>query len=189
MSFARSAGGFARSLHERKCPVTHGNTYGPLEWPWGVSRLPAGQLRLRAWSTIVRSTADSRWRTDEDGNLLMPAKQAEFLEWLVADDRHPTSQARWCVENDVHERTVQGWKRDPRFVAEWERRLQEKNTSPERIQAALDAIWAAAKTDFKAAEAYLKYVERFMPAPEKRTADKGIRDMSDEELDAALAAL
>lgn len=137
----------------------------------------------------MRSTADSRWREDDEGNLLMPQKQAAFLEWLVADEHNPPSQARWCMENDVHERTVQGWKRDPRFVAEWERRLNEKNVSPERIQAMLDTIWEAAKTDFKAATAYLTYIEKFMPAPEKRTADKGIRDMTDEELDAAMAAL
>jgi hypothetical protein len=136
----------------------------------------------------MQSTADSRWRQDEDGTLLMPQKQSAYLDWLVDDEREG-SQARWCMENDVHERTVQGWKRDVRFVAEWEKRLNEKNVSPERIQAMLDTIWSAAKTDFKAAEAYLKYVEKFMPAPERRTADKGIRDMTDEELAAAIEAL
>lgn len=138
----------------------------------------------------MQSTADSRWRTDEDGTLLMPQKQSEFLDWLLSDIKVPLSQAKWAVENDVNERTIQTWKRDPRFVSEWEKRAADKNLSPERIQDMVDTLYAAGKNgDIKAAKDYIDYVSRFMPPPEKRTNDKGIQGMTDEELDAALAAL
>lgn len=138
----------------------------------------------------MKATADTRWRTDEDGTLLMPAKQSEYLDWLLSDIKSPPSQARWCLENDVHERTVQGWKRDPRFVAEWNSRLEDKNLSPERIQDMVDTLYNAGKGgDVKAATTYLDYVQKFMPAPERRTNDTSITGMSDEELDAELRRL
>lgn len=138
----------------------------------------------------MRSTPDSRWRTDEDGNPLMPSRQAEYLDWLLSDIKVPPSQSRWCAENDVHERTVQGWKREVRFKREWERRAGEKNISPDRIQDMVNTLYNAGKNgDVKAAQTYLTYVEKFMPPPTRETSDKGIQGMTDEELDAALAEL
>ena len=144
-------------------------------------------MRWTGAPTCMRSTADSRWRTDDDGTLLMPQGQAAFLDWLLSDVKSPPSQARYAVENDVNERTIQTWKRDPRFVAEWEKRLQEKNISPERIQDVVETIYMAAKNgDVKAATAYIAYVEKFLPTPEKQTNDQTIRGMSDAELDERL---
>jgi hypothetical protein len=120
----------------------------------------------------------------------MPQKQSEFLDWMLADIKSPSSQAQWCAANDVHERTVQTWKKDPRFVAEWERRAAEKNISPERIQDMVDTLYNAGKNgDIKAATAYIDYVKQFMPPPERRTNDQSIKEMTDEELDAALREL
>lgn len=136
----------------------------------------------------MKPNADSRWREDEDGNLLMPRKQSEFLDWLLSEIKQPPTQAQWCLENDVHERTVQTWKKDARFRREWEKRAADKNISVERIQDMVDTLYNAGKAgDTKAALSYLQYVERFLPPPTKDTADQGIRGMSDEELDAALA--
>lgn len=138
----------------------------------------------------MKPNADSRWREDEDGNLLMPRLQSEFLDWLVSPVKSPPSQAQWCVENDVHERTVQTWKRDIRFRREWEKRTQELNIDPDRIQDMVETLYMAGKNgDVKAAETYLKYVERFLPAPAKPVSDNDITSMSDEELDAAIAEL
>lgn len=139
----------------------------------------------------MKPNADSRWRKDEDtGQDLMPSKQSAFLDWLLSEIKQPASQALWCLENDVHERTVQTWKKDVRFKREWERRASDKNISVERIQDMVDTLYNAGKAgDTKAAMSYLQYVERFLPPPTKDTSDKGIQGMSDEELDAALAEL
>ena len=138
----------------------------------------------------IETTADTRWREDDEGTLMMPRKQSAFLDWLLSEVKNPTSQAQWALENEVHERTVLSWKVDNRFRTEWEKRAAEKNISPDRIQEVVDTIYMAAKGgDFKAAETYLKYVERFLPPPERRTNDKGIQGMSDAELDAALKDL
>jgi hypothetical protein len=139
----------------------------------------------------VKPNADSRWRRDDDtGESLMPMKQSEFLDWLLSDIKSPPSQAQWAMANDVNERTVQTWKKDPRFVAEWEKRAADKNISPERIQDMVDTLYQAGKNgDIKAAKDYIDYVSRFLPPPELRTNDKGIQGMSDEELDAAISAL
>ena len=121
---------------------------------------------------------------------MMPALQAEFLDWLLADIKIPNSQAKWAEQASVHERTVQGWKKDIRFKREWERRASEKNISPERIQDMVNTLYNAGKNgDTKAATSYLAYVERFLPAPERTTSDKGIQGMTDAELDRALAEL
>lgn len=140
--------------------------------------------------SLVRSTPDSRWRSDDDGNPLMPEKQSEFLDWLLSDIKVPHSQSQWCSQNDVHERTVQGWKKDIRFKREWERRAGEKNISPDRIQDMVNTLYNAGKQgDTKAAMSYLAYVEKFMPPPTRETADKGIQGMTDEELDRAILDL
>lgn len=150
-------------------------------------------MRVPRWTNLlllVRSTPDSRWRSDEDGNPLMPEKQSEYLDWLLSDIKVPSSQAQWCSQNDVHERTVQGWKREIRFKREWERRAGEKNISPDRIQDMVNTLYMAGKNgDVKAAQTYLTYVEKFMPPPTRETADKGIQGMTDEELDRAILDL
>lgn len=138
----------------------------------------------------MKSTADSRWRMDDDGALVMPQKQSEFLDWVLGDIKSPPSQTRWAVENEVNPRTILTWKRDPRFVQEWERRAAEKNVSPDRIQDMVDTLYQAGKNgDIKAAKDYIDYVGRFLPPPEKRTNDKGVQGMSDAELDAAIREL
>lgn len=135
-------------------------------------------------------TADTRWRTDDEGNLVIPQDQSDFLDWLLSDVRDPPNQQQWAHERGYNVRTVKSWKHDPRFKREWERRAADKNISIERIQDVVNTIYNAAKNgDVKASEAYLKYIERFLPAPERVTSDQSIRAMSDEELDAALKEL
>jgi hypothetical protein len=118
----------------------------------------------------------------------MPDLQREFLDWLV-DPLKAGSQTDWANEHSVHPRTVKSWKADPRFRQEWESRASEHNISFDRIQDMVETIYQAGKTDFKAAEMYLKYIERYLPPPERQTNDKTIREMSDEELDEMLDSL
>ena len=70
-----------------------------------------------------------------------------------------------------------------------EQRLAELNVSPDRIQAVVDALWAAAsRGDTKAASLYLQYVDRLQP---KRVVieDARVASLSDDELRAELDAL
>ena len=129
------------------------------------------------------------WATDPDtGEKVMPQQWAEFLEWLLSDERIPSSAREWCAERDLNERTVRRWKAAPRFIREWDRRAAELNVHPERTQAVVDALYKqAAQGDVKAASLYLQYIERF--TPKRRVVVDDEREasgMSDAELAAEL---
>lgn len=106
------------------------------------------------------------WIWDEEkGEQVMPDLWAKFLEWLLqGHERDPKHQYQWAEENGVHEDSVRRWKRDPRFVKEWDRRASELNVNPERVQGVVDALWRkAADGDTKAAGLYLQYIDKFTP--------------------------
>ncbi len=127
---------------------------------------------------VVAVHADLYWSVDDEGVAVMPSAQAAFLDWLLlGHERRPLTQKDWAVENGMHEDSLRRWKRDPRFVREWDRRASEVNVSPERVQGVVDALWAKAQGgDVKAAGLYLQYVDKFTP---KR------RVVVDDERDAA----
>ena len=122
---------------------------------------------------------------EETGEQVMPDSWAKFLEWLLqGPERDPKHQYQWAEENGVHEDSVCRWKRDPRFVKEWDRRASELNVNPERVQGVVDALWRkAADGDTKAAALYLQYIDKFTP---KRKVvvddDRDATNMSDSEL-------
>ena len=122
---------------------------------------------------------------EETGEQVMPDSWAKFLEWLLqGPERDPKHQYQWAEENGVHEDSVRRWKRDPRFVKEWDRRASELNVNPERVQGVVDALWRkAADGDTKAAALYLQYIDKFTP---KRKVvvddDRDATNMSDSEL-------
>lgn len=127
------------------------------------------------------------WTVDEHGNDVAPELQSQFMDWLLSDVRVPPSQADWAREHDLAEKTLSRWKKDDRFRKMWEKRASEKNVGIERVQAVLDVIYqAAVGGDMKAAESYMRYVERIMPPAKVDRAPEGLEVMSDEEL-AALA--
>ena len=82
------------------------------------------------------------WRTDpETGEKVMPDSWKAFLDWVLQGPaRVPEHQYEWARENGVHEDSVRRWKRDPRFVKEWDRRAAELNIHPERTQSVIDAL-------------------------------------------------
>ena len=103
--------------------------------------------------------------SEEKGEQVMPESWAKFLDWLLqGHDRDPQHQYQWAEENGFHEDSVRRWKRDPRFVKEWDRRASELNVNPERVQGVVDALWRkAADGDTKAAALYLQYIDKFTP--------------------------
>ena len=119
------------------------------------------------------------WLTDpESGQKVMPEVWASFLDWLLQGrERDPKWQYEWAEANGVHVDSVRRWKRDPRFIREWDRRCAELNIHPERTQGVIDSLHqAAVGGSVQAASLYLQYVEKFTP---KR------RVMVDDERDTA----
>ena len=132
------------------------------------------------------------WLTDpETGEKVMPELWQAFLEWkLQGPDRDPEFQYEWARANGVHEDSVRRWKRDHRFIREWDRRCAELNIHPERTQGVIDALHAAAVGgSVTAASLYLQYIEKFIPKRKIVVDDeRDIAAFSDEELASALEA-
>ena len=133
------------------------------------------------------------WLTDpETGEKVMPELWQAFLEWkLQGPDREPEFQYEWARANGVHEDSVRRWKRDHRFIREWERRCAELNIHPERTQGVIDALHAAAVGgSVTAASLYLQYIEKFTPKRRVVVDDeREVVGLSDGELADELAGL
>lgn len=133
------------------------------------------------------------WRTDpETGEKVMPDSWKAFLDWkLQGPDRDPRHQYEWAELNGVHEDSVRRWKRDPRFIKEWDRRAAELNIHPERTQGVIDSLHlAAVGGDVKAASLYLQYIEKFTPKRRVVVDDeREVAGLSDVELADELAGL
>jgi hypothetical protein len=133
------------------------------------------------------------WRTDpETGEKVMPDSWKAFLDWkLQGPDRDPKHQYEWAALNGVHEDSVRRWKRDPRFIKEWDRRAAELNIHPERTQGVIDSLHlAAVGGDVKAASLYLQYIEKFTPKRRVVVDDeREVAGLSDVELADELAGL
>lgn len=113
-----------------------------------------------------------------------------FIDWYVdpAPKTVKGSQAQWCKERGLQESSVRRWKRDPRFKDALQARLDELNISPDRIQEVVDAMFKqATEGNTKAAELYLRFVERLQPP--KVVVERSAAELSDEELAAALESV
>lgn len=108
--------------------------------------------------------------------------QDEFMTWLIDPGRVGT-QAEWARSHGVTEATLSNWKRSPDFKRELERKLAEINVNPIRIQKVVDAMWdKAAQGDTKAAELYLRYIEKLQPQRPVLEDDTDVSKLSDQEL-------
>lgn len=132
----------------------------------------------------------AQWRKDEQGRLVMPEKQREYLEWYLSEVKDPRTLDEWCALNKVGVNTVRGWHKDPRFQEEHRKRMFERAVDPERLQGVLDALHtsAASLNDVQAAKSYLQWVEKLMPT-ERIDRDPDVMQMSDEEIVAELRDL
>lgn len=111
--------------------------------------------------------------------------QAEFLDWLTTVDGRCT-KAALAQQLGVSLSTLDNWRRDPIFVAEWEKRLSKLNVRPDRTQAVIDAMFEKAQSgDVKAAELYMRLVDRLTPN-RLVLEDQRASELSDEELAAEL---
>lgn len=124
----------------------------------------------------------------------MSPKQRDFIEWLCTPRgmRTPTTPQQWGADNQVHPRTLNGWKSDDRFRIAWDARLHELNINPESVSEVLEAMRTQAHngqaSGVAAAKLWLEQAERFR-APAERQVDPSValRGLSDEELHALAA--
>lgn len=117
-------------------------------------------------------------------------EQEEFIEWLV-DPSRQGSQNEFARRIGVNPATLTKWKKhDAIFRAAWQKRCDELNVDPETIQDIVQAIKRSALGgDMKAAELYLKYVDRFTPKVKIESEVVAPKELSDEELARELQAL
>lgn len=169
--------------------------------------LPSLMARATIWtipsppiSPLSRSLADSGtvttlcgreqhgwWVMDTD-NVLDP-RQEKYLQWLClpAQLREPSSKEKYAKENSVDVTTLRRWEKKPAFKAEWEKRVNDLQGSPERTQRILDSLYEAALGgDNKAAQLYLQATNRFAPTQIKVEHKQTLAELSDEELDALI---
>jgi SOS response regulatory protein OraA/RecX len=131
------------------------------------------------------------WVRGANGRWQPPPDQDEFIDWLLSDPRDPQHQYQWAEQHGYNPDSLKRWKRDARFIQEWERRAAEKNISVDRVQSVVDALHAMAVLgDVKAANLYLQYVQRFMPTKKVIHEDEtSLADLDDEAIEAELRSL
>jgi len=127
---------------------------------------------------------------DADGNwtVTIPEIPSKFLDFLVDPDPNKGSEASWARAHGVNVNRLPMWKKKLPFRREWEKRLADLNISPGRIQDVVDAMWQnAARGDVRSAQLYLQYIDKLSPT-KVVFVDKGVAELSDDELQARLAA-
>lgn len=148
---------------------------------WGVE-----VMDLREFTT---SPNPSHWRQDASGKLVMPVLQSEFLDWLLTPvgEREQNTMKSWGEAHGVSAGTLGDWKKDRRFIREWEARADARNVGVERIQRIMDTLYeAGVDGDVQAAKMWLTQVEKMRP-PKVVDQDAELEGLSDEELDELLA--
>ena len=90
----------------------------------------------------------------------------------------------------VNDSTLRRWKKKPAFAAEWKKRVEELQGSPERTQKLMDNLYdRALNGDNKAAQLYLQATGRMAPTQVNVEHSTKVSDISDEELDALIASV
>lgn len=138
----------------------------------------------------ARRGEKSKWVMRPDGTWRPPPDQERFIEeWCLAMPYERPTQAEWAQRNGIGESTVAGWKRNPRFRAELQRRLDETWTHPDRVGPIINSLYETAISGgpqgVKAAETYLKFIGAMRPAEMNvnlRAKPIDVSSLSDAEL-------
>lgn len=127
----------------------------------------------------------------ENGYVLSDSQHA-YLDWLctMPSQRVPNSKAKYALEFGHDETTLRRWQKLPAFRAEWKRRVEELQGSPERTQKLLDSLYEKGVAgDTKSAALWLQATNRLQPMPVQISGSKAAAELSDSELDSLVAAL
>ena len=123
---------------------------------------------------------------------VLDARQEKYMNWLVvpAPMREPSSKAAYAKANGVDETTLRRWEKKPHFKAEWQKRVEELQGSPERTQKLLDTIYERALGgDNKAAQLYLQATNRLAPQQVNITHTQSLAEISDKDLEDLIASV
>jgi len=132
-----------------------------------------------------------------DASIFDDPRKDTLLAWLLMapGEKVPATKAALAASLEVSPRTLRDWQSKDEFVAEWERQARQIAGSPERLQQILDALFGKAtdveaRDQVQAARAWADMTGAIRP-PSMSVVVSGkgrARDMTDEELDALLAA-
>lgn len=117
-------------------------------------------------------------------------RQEKYLNWLLvpAPMREPKTQEAYAVIEGVDTTTLRRWQKKPHFKAEWQKRVEELQGSPERTQKLLDTIYQRALGgDNKAAQLYLQATNRLAPTQVNVTHTQSLAEISDSDLEDLIA--
>ena len=121
---------------------------------------------------------------------ILDIRQEKYLNWLCtpASIRMPASQEKYAQAENIDSSTLRRWQKKPSFKAEWAKRVDDLQGSPERSQKLLDSLYAKAlEGDNKAAQLYLQATNRLAPTQIKVEHSQKLEEISDAELDALIA--
>ncbi|MEO6590309.1 MAG: hypothetical protein ABIP06_13505 [Pyrinomonadaceae bacterium] len=111
-----------------------------------------------------------------------------FVEWYAVPEqkRVPRLMSEFAVLQGVPERTLSSWKKATWFREKLAELFDQVNVSPDRLQAVMDAMHAAAiGGNTKAAELYMRAAEVIAPK-QMLVKVQSVDEMSDRELQEAL---
>ena len=110
--------------------------------------------------------------------------QLQYIEWRIDPSRDGTKKD-WAAAHGISRDTLQRWDKETWFQHALERRLQELNINPDRVQDIVNALHREARGgNVAAAKLYLDYVRDLMPQ-RSHIEDRDVAAMSDEELEQA----
>lgn len=141
-------------------------------------------------STHFDMGARSHRRLDYETNELeLKHVQVLFVEWLCGDRPADETQADFARRHGVNPSTLSKWKKDPSFVANWERRMRETHAAPDKQHILLEKLYekASASGDEKAVEAYFRLIDKMTPQRIEINSKDALAEMDDDEFEAAAA--
>lgn len=123
---------------------------------------------------------------------ILDERQEKYLNWLIvpAPHRQPATQEAYAKAENIDTTTLRRWQKKPHFKAEWQRRVEELQGSPERTQKLMDEIYARAIAgDNKAAQLYLQATNKLAPQQVNITHTQSLAEISDKDLEDLIASV
>ena len=123
---------------------------------------------------------------------ILDERQEKYLNWLIVPSKHrqPATQEAYAKAENIDTTTLRRWQKKPHFKAEWQKRVEDLQGSPERTQKLLDEIYARALGgDNKAAQLYLQATNRLAPQQVNITHTQSLAEISDSDLEDLIASV
>jgi hypothetical protein len=123
---------------------------------------------------------------------ILDERQEKYLNWLLvpATYRQPATQEAYAKAENIDSTTLRRWQKKPHFKAEWQKRVEDLQGSPERTQKLLDEIYQRALGgDNKAAQLYLQATNRLAPQQVNITHTQSLAEISDSDLEDLIASV